>query len=155
MPPCTPHYWLVCQLDMLSIHPHRMDDRGSVKQHTPVGNHGCFNTQTRARDTPIALVAGRWLLALLLRLASAPPWARLPLQIHIGPPYRSDMHVPGTNRDGQAGGAPLSPRQVPGAPKWARGARGDTQEMAKSSLHLFFWRLKPGLKPVLCLHNLL
>jgi hypothetical protein len=36
-----------------------------VQCKAPVGNHGCFNTQARARDTPIALVAGRWLLALL------------------------------------------------------------------------------------------
>jgi hypothetical protein len=33
-----------------------------------VGDHGCFNTQARARDTPIALVAvtGRWLILALL-----------------------------------------------------------------------------------------
>jgi hypothetical protein len=50
------------------MHPHRMDDRGSVNKTPPVGNHGCFNAQTRerARDTPVALVAGRWLLTLLL-----------------------------------------------------------------------------------------
>jgi hypothetical protein len=35
------------------------------KRKTAVGNHGCFNTQARGRDTPVALVADRWLLALL------------------------------------------------------------------------------------------
>jgi hypothetical protein len=47
------------------MHPHRIDARCSAKHPSAVGNHGCFNTQTRPRDTPVALVAGRWLLALL------------------------------------------------------------------------------------------
>jgi hypothetical protein len=55
------------------MHLHRMDDWDSA------------NTQANARDTPIALVAGRCILALLasgLRLASAPPWGRLPPLTH-------------------------------------------------------------------------
>jgi hypothetical protein len=44
------------------MHPRRMDDR--AVQNT-CGQPRVFNTQARARDTPIAFVAGRCLLALL------------------------------------------------------------------------------------------
>jgi hypothetical protein len=38
---------------------------GAVQSACGQPRGGCFNTQARARDTPVALVAGRWLLALL------------------------------------------------------------------------------------------
>jgi hypothetical protein len=49
------------------MHSHRMDDRARVTgavQNT-CGQPRVFNTQAKAWDTPVALVAGRWLLALL------------------------------------------------------------------------------------------
>jgi hypothetical protein len=63
------------------MHPHRMDDWGGVK-HLWATTHEqprVFNTQAKARDTPIALVAGRCIVSSrCLRLASAPPWEHHP-----------------------------------------------------------------------------
>jgi hypothetical protein len=63
----------------------------------------------------------------------------------------AEVHVPITSRDGRAGGSPLGLRQVPGAPKWARKPRSDTQEKAKKLLMPMLWRHKL----VLCLYYLL
>jgi hypothetical protein len=49
------------------MHPHRMDNRGSVKHLWAVGNHGCLTHRQEhgTRQLPLWLVAGRCLLALL------------------------------------------------------------------------------------------
>jgi hypothetical protein len=55
---------------------------------------------------------------------------------HGKPPI--EVFVPDTSRDGRAGGAPLTPRRAPGAPKCASGPCNDTQEIAKSSWSYFY-----------------
>jgi hypothetical protein len=59
-----PHTALTC-LPGIFMHPHRMDDRGSVKTPVACGQPRVCYTQAKARDTSVALVAGRCLLALL------------------------------------------------------------------------------------------
>jgi hypothetical protein len=60
----TPYSTALTSLPGIFMHPHRMDDRGSAKHlwaTTGVSTH----RQPRARDTPVALVAGCCLLVLL------------------------------------------------------------------------------------------
>jgi hypothetical protein len=56
-----------------------------------------------------------------------------------GAPRRGGYTNHQASRDGRAGGAPLTPRRAPGAPKWARGLRGGTKEIAQSSWYFFFY----------------
>jgi hypothetical protein len=71
-----PHTASTC-LPGIFMHPHRMDDRGSVKCKTPGGNHGCLTHRQEhgTRQLPLwrVVVSSR-----CLRLASAPPWERPP-----------------------------------------------------------------------------
>jgi hypothetical protein len=52
---------------------------------------------------------------------------------------------------GRAAGAPLTPRRAPGAPKWARKPRNDTQEVANSFWSYFYgglsWSFVSKLSP--------
>jgi hypothetical protein len=47
------------------MHPHRMDDRGSAKHLWATTGVSTHRQEHGTRDTPVALVAGRCLLALL------------------------------------------------------------------------------------------
>jgi hypothetical protein len=63
-----------------------------------------------------------------------------------GSPPSRELLVSDTSRDGRAGGAPLTPRRAPGAPKCASRPCNDTQESgdSKKFLVLFLWRFKLG-----------
>jgi hypothetical protein len=78
-----PHTALTC-LPGIFMHPHRMDDRGSVrsvKHLWAVGNHGCLTHRQKheTRQLPLGPVVDS---SRCLRLASAPPWEHLPPLIH-------------------------------------------------------------------------
>jgi hypothetical protein len=63
------------------MHPHRTDDRGSVRCKTPVaGNHGCLTHRQEhgTRQLPLWRVV---VSSCCLRLASAPPWDERPPEI--------------------------------------------------------------------------
>jgi hypothetical protein len=73
-----PHTALTC-LPGTSMHPHRMDDRGSAKHLWATTGVSTHRQEHGTRQLPLWRVVDS---SRCLRLASAPPWERLPPLIH-------------------------------------------------------------------------
>jgi hypothetical protein len=73
-----PHTALTC-LPGKFMHPHRMDDRGSVKRLWATTGVSTHRQEHGTRQLPLWPVVDS---SRCLRLASAPPWERLPPLIH-------------------------------------------------------------------------